>query len=169
MTVKELEESFEKRIEAVTRDKESGVDDIKQKFKMLEETLQVQTTRINEKIISAVVESRELPPTKLNDDEPVLDISSGINQPCDKCDFDFDEEDDLDAHNEIYHENKCDICDIDFEEEDALQTHKEIYHKSRSNSCDIDLRRKTLYKHTKKYMMIIDEISVTLDQRPKRV
>ena len=93
MTVKKLEESFEKRIKAETRDKELKVDEIKQKFKILEETLQVQTTKINKKIYSAVVELQELPPTKLNDDEPAMDISRCINYPCDKCDFDFNEED----------------------------------------------------------------------------
>ena len=88
------------------------------------------TTSIGKKIISVVLESHESPSTKLNDDEPTLDKSSCINYPCDKCDFEFDEEDDLDAHNEIYHENSCELCGIDFEEEDALKTHKEIVHQS---------------------------------------
>ena len=139
MRVKELEESFETRMKTVTNDKESEVDALKQKVEILEETLQLQTTRLDEKVVSVVVESNELPTAKLNAEEPeVLDISNCVNYSCDKCDFYFDEEDALDTHNELYHENRCDICDVEFEEEDALITHKEIYHENKCDICDYE-------------------------------
>ena len=125
------------------QEKDEQIINLKQKCKILEET-----SGIDEDLISAVVASPELPSTNVNDDEPALDESSCINYPCEKCDFDFDEEDDLDAHNEIYHENRCDICDIDFEEEAALQTHKGVFHQSVSRICDVDFAEEdTLNNH----------------------
>ena len=60
---------------------------------------------------------------------------------CQKCDFEFDDEDALETHHELYHENEydiCDKCDADFDEEDALETHKELYHENeyKCNICD---------------------------------
>jgi NurA-like 5'-3' nuclease len=151
-TVKVLEESFETRMKTVTNDKESNIDALKLKVKLLEETLQLQT-RLEEKLISTAADSHEVPSDKLNAEEPeLLDISNCETYPCDKCDFEFDEEDDLDAHNEIYHENPCDICDINFEEEDALQTHKERHHENKCNICDIAFADEgTLQKHKEIY------------------
>ena len=58
---------------------------------------------------------------------------------CEKCDFEFDDEDALETHHELYHENEnyiCDKCDADFDEEDALETHKELYHDNENYICD---------------------------------
>ena len=52
ITIKELEESFEIRLKALTNDKESKVDALNQKVRILEKTLQVQTTRLDKEVIS---------------------------------------------------------------------------------------------------------------------
>ena len=55
---------------------------------------------------------------------------------CDKCDFQYDEADAVEAHKEIYHENNCDNCDEKFEDEDALNSHIELHHVNKCDKCD---------------------------------
>ena len=69
--------------------------------------------------------------------EDVLEDSS-ITYYCDKCDFDIDEEDALETHKELYHENMCDICDKNFDEEDLLTMHKKQHHSNKCDTCDFE-------------------------------
>ena len=58
---------------------------------------------------------------------------------CKKCDFEFDEEDALETHQELYHENdnfSCDKCEFKFDEEDYFKTHNEKYHQNENVRCD---------------------------------
>ena len=55
---------------------------------------------------------------------------------CDKCDFEYEEEDAVETHKELYHENNCDDCGEHFEQEDALKTHYELHHVNECDQCE---------------------------------
>ena len=72
---------------------------------------------------------------------------------CEKCDFEFDEDDALETHYELYHvdgSHVCAICDADFDKEDELERHKELNHKDefKCNICDyVTTTRRSLNIH----------------------
>ena len=77
---------------------------------------------------------------------------------CNKCDFEIEEEDALETHKELYHENDnfpCDKCYFKFDEQDDLETHKEKYHQKenfRCDKCDVDFEENdTLATHRELY------------------
>ena len=69
-------------------------------------------------------------------DTELLVNDSSVMYYCDKCDFQYDEEDAVKAHNEIYHENKCDDCGENLEDEGALKKHIELQHVHKCDKCD---------------------------------
>ena len=62
----------------------------------------------------------------LSDKDQNKEISKCESYTCEKCDFEFDEEDALETHYELYYSEGnhiCGRCDADFDEEDDLDTH----------------------------------------------
>ena len=135
-------ETFKFKIEAVEKEKEIStklVNELKETIALLEKEnvdLRVQNI-IQQKIIVSHADQRE---------------SESYN--CEICDFECNEEDALETHKELFHENEkpenypCDRCDFDYDEEDDLAAQNEIYHENRCDRCDTTFALQT---HNKIY------------------
>ena len=64
---------------------------------------------------------------KQKEDKILFDMNTYIEVMyyCDNCDFEYEEEDAVESHMELYHDNNCD----NFAAEDDLNTHKELIHR----------------------------------------
>ena len=63
---------------------------------------------------------------------------SSVMYYCDKCDFEYDDEDAIESHKELYHEFNFKICGEDFEDEYTLKTHKELHHANKYDKCNFE-------------------------------
>ena len=99
---------------------------------------------------------------KQKDDERPLDMNTSIEVMyyCDKCDFEYEEEDAVESHKELYHDNNCDVCGDNFSEEDDLNIHKESVH---SNKCDICEYESTSQKGLKIHKGVKHKLEASLD------
>ena len=68
----------------------------------------------------------------------ILDHSNSVMYHCDKCDFEYEEEDAVKSHKELYHENNCAICGENFDEEEGLKSHKKLVHSFKCDHCDFE-------------------------------
>ena len=82
---------------------------------------------------SYAIEALEKENWQLNVENAVLQKMSAELDECmifhyDKCDFEIEEEDALETHVELNHENPCQMCKINFDNEDELKEHNKVNH-----------------------------------------
>ena len=99
---------------------------------------------------------------KQKEDERALGMNSSIEVMyyCDKCNFEYEEEDAVESHKELYHDNNCDICGDNFAEEDDLNIHKELVHR---NICDICEYESTSQKGLKIHKGVKHKVEASLE------
>ena len=108
--------------------------DLKNDIQIREKELEENSAKHSEALKKLIDENKFL---KESLDLHTISESSTIYY-CNKCDFNFDEEDCLESHKELYHENLCEKCDLNFDEEDDLTMHNKQNHMNRCTICDYE-------------------------------